>query len=391
MYATRLPNALFVRIPRLRGFLLACLLLVGGAASAQVTDWQAGVKMDNMLFPSYILAHAGWDDLDNDTLEVDGKPFYILTEDGTAQVGVEIDLASRADVKIELLPSALNTYSVYQARLDKGQYGIYPKVNYNYDFMRSRTQPGPVNLVFVLTVNGKKVDQKTQTVSLRAISECPFYLADEEDETEEDLGYMFAAYVNEDDPRIDAFLKEALQTGLVSSFAGYQGTEAEVLAQVAAVWATLGHRGVRYSSITNTSSSSQSVFSQRVRSLGDVLGNNQANCMDGSVFMCSVLKAIDIHSFLVKVPGHCYMGFYLDEKKTKPYFIETTAIGDAGLAGLKRGSEPAKKQAMSSLRGAAATARKDYLAHAKEFNKDDSEYLKIDIDEARELVKPLGQ
>jgi hypothetical protein len=372
-------------------YLTGFALLISQMATAQVKDWLAGVKMDNMLFSSYILAHAGWDDNENDTLDVDGKPFYIITEDGTSQVGVELDLTNRAEVKIELLPSEINTYSVYQGKLDKGQYGIYPKVNYKYDVMRSRTQPGPVNLVFVLSVNGKKVGQKTQTVSLRAISECPFYLADEEDETEEDLGYMFAAYVNEDDPRIDGLLKEALKTGLVNSFAGYQGTEAEVLAQVAAVWATLGHRGVRYSSITNTSSSSQSVFSQRVRSLGDVLNNNQANCVDGSVFMCSVLKAIDIHSFLVKVPGHCYMGFYLDEKKTKPYFIETTSISDAGLTGLKIGSEPAKKQAMASLRSSAAVARKDFMAHTKEFNKDDSEYLKIDIDEARELVKPLGQ
>ncbi|MEZ0486905.1 hypothetical protein [Fibrella aquatica] len=372
-------------------YVMCLSLLCGSVATAQVNNWYAGVKMDNMLFSSYILAHAGWDENENDTLSVDGRPFYIISEDGTSQIGVELELISRADVKIELLPSEVNTYSVYQGKLAKGQYGIYPKVNYKYEFMRSRTQPGPVNLVFVLSVNGRKVGQKTQTVSLRAISECPFYLADEADETEEDLGYMFAAYVNEDDPRIDAFLNESLKTGIVSSFAGYQGTEAEVIAQVAAIWATLGHRGVRYSSITNTSSNSQSVFSQRVRSLGDVLKNNQANCVDGSVFMCSVLKAIDIHSFLVKVPGHCYMGFYLDEKKTKPYFIETTSIGDAGLTGLKIGSEQAKKQAMISLRSAAAVARKDYMANAKEFDKEDSEYLKIDIDEARELVKPLGQ
>ena len=372
-------------------YLTSFVLFVSSIASAQVKDWQAGVRMDNMLFPSYILAHAGWDDNEGDTLQIDGQPFYIITEDGTSQIAVELDLTSRADVKIELLPSEINTYSVYQGKLDKGSYGVYPKINYKYDFMRSRTQPGPVNLVFVLSVNGRKVGQKTQTVSMRSISECPFYLADEENEMEEDLGYMFAAYVNEDDPRIDVFLKEALKTGIVSSFAGYQGTEAEVIGQIAAIWATMGHRGIQYSSITNTSSSSQSVFSQRVRSLGDVLKNNQANCVDGSVFMCSVLKAIDLHSFLVKVPGHCYMGVYLDEQKKKPYFIETTTIGNAGLVGLKVGSEQAKKQAMASLREATAVAKKDYMAHAKEFNKDDSEYIKIDIDEAREIVKPIGQ
>ena len=372
-------------------YLTSFVLFASSIASAQVKDWQAGVRMDNMLFPSYILAHAGWDDNEGDTLQIDGQPFYIITEDGTSQIAVELDLTSRADVKIELLPSEINTYSVYQGKLDKGSYGVYPKINYKYDFMRSRTQPGPVNLVFVLSVNGRKVGQKTQTVSMRSISECPFYMADEENEMEEDLGYMFAAYVNEDDPRIDVFLKEALKTGIVSSFAGYQGTEAEVIGQIAAIWATMGHRGIQYSSITNTSSSSQSVFSQRVRSLGDVLKNNQANCVDGSVFMCSVLKAIDLHSFLVKVPRHCYMGVYLDEQKKKPYFIETTTIGNAGLVGLKVGSEQAKKQAMASLREATAVAKKDYMAHAKEFNKDDSEYIKIDIDEAREIVKPIGQ
>ena len=372
-------------------YLICFILFASSMASAQVKDWLAGVKMDNMLYPSYILAHAGWDDNEGDTLQIDGQPFYIITEDGTSQITVELDLTSRADVKIELLPSEINTYSVYQGKLNKGSYGVYPKINYKYDFMRSRTQPGPVNLVFVLSVNGRKVGQKTQTVSLRSISECPFYLADEENEIEEDLGYMFAAYVNEDDPRIDVFLKEALKTGIVSSFTGYQGTEAEVIGQIAAIWATMGHRGIQYSSITNTSNSSQSVFSQRVRSLGDVLRNNQANCVDGSVFMCSVLKAIDLHSFLVKVPGHCYMGVYLDEQKKKPYFIETTTIGNAGLVGLKVGSEQAKKQAMASLREAAAVAKKDYMAHAKEFNKDDSEYIKVDIDEAREIVKPIGQ
>ena len=55
------------------------------------------------------------------------------------------------------------------------------------------------------------------------------------------------------------------------------------------------------------------------------------------------------------------------------------------------GLEQAKKQAMASLREAAAIAKKEYMDHAKEFDKDDSEYIKIDIDEAREIVKPIGQ
>ena len=76
-------------------YLTSFALLFSSMANAQVKDWQAGVKMDNMLFSSYILAHAGWDDNENDTLNVEGKPFYIITEDGTSQVGVELDKPGR--------------------------------------------------------------------------------------------------------------------------------------------------------------------------------------------------------------------------------------------------------------------------------------------------------
>ena len=68
-------------------YLIGLVLFFSSVASAQVKDWQAGVKMDNMLFPFYILAQAGWDDNENDTLNVEGKPFYILTEDGASGFG----------------------------------------------------------------------------------------------------------------------------------------------------------------------------------------------------------------------------------------------------------------------------------------------------------------
>jgi hypothetical protein len=122
-------------------YLTIFALLTVSMTNAQVKDWQAGVKMDNMLFPSYILAHAGWDDNEGDTLEVDGQPYYIITEDGTSQIGVELDLDQRAEVKIELLPSEVNTYSVYQGKLAKGTYGVYPKINYKYDFMKGSVKP----------------------------------------------------------------------------------------------------------------------------------------------------------------------------------------------------------------------------------------------------------
>ena len=88
-------------------------------------------------------------------------------------------------------------------------------------------------------------------------------------------------------------------------------------------------RDVRYSSITATSVKAQTVASQHVRLIEESLNNSQANCVDGSVLLASALRKIGIEPFLVLVPGHCYVGFYVDEKKENMLAIETTMLGDA--------------------------------------------------------------
>ena len=59
-----------------------------------------------------------------------------------------------------------------------------------------------------------------------------------------DMTWMFAAYVNENHPLIDPILREALDTGIVNAFDGYQaGDEDDVYAQVFAVWNVIQRRG----------------------------------------------------------------------------------------------------------------------------------------------------
>ena len=50
------------------------------------------------------------------------------------------------------------------------------------------------------------------------------------------------------------------------------------------MWAAMEHRGIKYSSITNMGNTSETVYAQRVRGFEAVMGNRQANCVDGSVF-----------------------------------------------------------------------------------------------------------
>ena len=135
--------------------------------------------------------------------------------------------------------------------------------------------------------------------------------------------------MNEQHPFLDKILREALDAGIVDSFSGYQGEEAEVIRQVYALWDALVSRDVRYSSITATAVESETVSSQHVRLIDQSINNAQANCVDGSVLFASLLRKIGIDPFLVLVPGHCYVGFYIDEEHKGFMCLETTLLGSS--------------------------------------------------------------
>jgi hypothetical protein len=83
---------------------------------------------------------------------------------------------------------------------------------------------------------------------------------------------------------------------------GYQGSEDDVLNQVFAIWNVFQRRGIKYSSITTTSSTSKKVASQYVRTFSDILNAKQANCVEGSILFASVLRKIGMAPFLVLLP-----------------------------------------------------------------------------------------
>ena len=97
--------------------------------------------------------------------------------------------------------------------------------------------------------------------------------------------------------------------------------------QVYALWNILQKRKFRYSSVSNTSLSSNVVFSQRVRTFDDALEGSQINCVDGSVLFASLLRAINIDPILVRTRGHMFVGYYTDNSHTDKNFRKTTMIG----------------------------------------------------------------
>jgi hypothetical protein len=264
-------------------------------------------------------------------------------------------------------------------------------------------QATPITVTFKVQIEGEAAEEQTETLTLRSINDCPFAVVTEEDDEVEvtDLSFMFAAYVNEAHPFVDKVLREALDTGIVDSFTGYQSRDkAEVYRQVLALWVALTGRDVRYSNITTSAAESDTVYSQHVRLLDETINNAQANCVDGSVLFASLLRKVGIEPYLVMVPGHCYLAFALDEQGEDVVGLETTLIGGGAPAkfkeikGLRKliSKEAAADPSYATFSAAVEMGTADLRKNKDKFEADDEpNYLLMPVAAARKLgILPIG-
>jgi hypothetical protein len=280
------------------------------------------------IFPSVIISLATTDTqviVPTDTLYV-GNPKSVIA------IRVRSGKAL-SRVRVELAETRFFSRSVSEFILDKAdtEYVIFPDVIWNYEALRNTSQAEPISVVASVGMNGKELGQRVRTFSVRSINECLMgYFSN--GKKYNDTSIFFAAYVNEDHPMIDQILREALNTRIVNRFTGYQLRNAEAVdKQVYALWNVLQKRKFQYSSVVNTSLSSNVVFSMRIRTFDDALNSSQINCVDGSVLFASLLRAINIEPLLVLVPGHMFVGYYTGSNLKEMNFLETTMIGDVNL------------------------------------------------------------
>lgn len=392
-------------------FAAMCGPAAPAAAAAAAVDWEPVVTLDRQIFPSLIVATATMDlsEEDEDTENLIGG--------SDSLIGAVVENApAGSTVKLVVKANRLMDQSSVQGSIPKvGEvYDIFPKINWQYDALLKSRQVRPMSVVMELFLNGKSLGIKSETVTVRSLNDCPIYLMPTdkdgnpvEDESEAvepgvDLSWMFAAYVNENHPWVDQILKEALQTGEVDAFTGYQsGDPNEVLRQVFAIWSVMQRRGMKYSSITTPSAVSKSVYAQHVRLFGDSLSAQQTNCIDGTVLFASIMRKVNILSYLVLIPGHAFFAFSLDPEANRILGLETTMMGNTNLAQYdsKRLSQTqiGKQKHGASWKSfvAAIDAGTEELEKAVDkFQSEkpaDAEYQLISIDNARSLgILPLA-
>ena len=355
---------------------VACVsLFLASVSGAQDVEWEPEANMDHQLFPSLVIATASVRPVEPDDEEAEKPDPYLLGE-RFGLVGVSIKApAANAKVKVTLKENDLMATSSWSGELAEAgkDYFIAPKVNYKFERLRQMTQQVPVNIAFEVDIDGEPAGEKHETVQVRSINDCPFGVANSEETLNDEnfiagnaaLGWMFAAYVNENHPMLDKILQEALETKIVGAFKVTTHEHDETLRQVFAIWSALQKRGLQYSSTTATPGGSDVVQSQYIRFIDQSLTNTQANCVDGSVLFASLLRKISIEPFLVTVPGHMYVGFYLGAGKSQFVGLETTVLGLPDVADEKKPDDPAALTALRDKLDAAARARRDWKTFAK--------------------------
>jgi len=375
----------------------ALWLIIGVALPAPLAavEWSPFVEPYQQIFPSLEIA----------TATMDSAPSAAsVIGDADGLIGVQIEGAragSRFDLIVRIPGLARDSH--LQGLIPKvdAPVTLVPSLNWDFQTLAKIQQPRPAIVEFELKLDGVSLGSRSERVRVRSINDALYFIDEDGDTADLDFNWLFAAYVNEDDPAVDRILKEALDSETVDGFTGYQLNDPdEVLKQVFAIWHVLQQRGIRYSSIARTGSEHGRVLSQHVRFVGESLTMTQANCVDGSVLLASVLRKIDLDPELILTPGHMFLGIALDARGQEMAYLETTLLGKQVTSG-NQGARLAKKdlaseavdRSFASFSAALSEGKRQMDAAGSAFDRrDDAQHQIIDIEAARKLgVMPIGR
>jgi len=209
---------------------------------------------------------------------------------------------------------------------------LRPDLPWNYEALRRTTQLQPQSFVATVTAGGQTVVETTAACTVHSVNEAVSRIYLTATNQWQDTSVCFAAFVNEDHPWIGSLLQQAINTGAVRAFTGYQTSPNGVLQQVEAVWDTLAARGLSYVNLATDSGASPLVSTQYVRFLDQSVHDRGANCVDATVLFASVLRRIGLRPVLIFRPGHCFAGFYDAPSGGNLIAFETTLLGSATFA-----------------------------------------------------------
>lgn len=303
---------------------------------AQGVRWEPEFRFPGTFFPGFAIAAAGRDAAG----PVDTAQLYGFR---SSSLGVKVFGAPpNASLKVQVEIPEIGVSGEIQASGPPvgGFRFLFPRLSWSQTRLASITQPLTTDAVFRVYLDGALVGEQRRPIRVRAINDAPLVACNSSSCA--DYSPYMAAFVNENSPLIDGVLRSALDIPAmpVKQWTGTQGNDEQVLMQVWALWYLLQRNKVTYSNITTVSDARADLSSQAVRPLSQTLRTQQANCIDGTALFASILRKIGIEPIIVLVPGHAFLGFYMDAQHSKRAFLETTMLNDANNPFNQRGPSP---------------------------------------------------
>jgi hypothetical protein len=297
------------------------------APAAQEFSWEPLDVFFGQLFPSVGLARP----TRGETLTAKEAGESMLGDYPNSPYSAKVISSAGKTIRLEIRCDELMEPSSSEVTIEKaGLWCVNVRVKWNFKALRQCTQLHPVHVTWMLSVDGKALPSQTRTVLVQPVDVMPLSYKSPSG-TVIDCTHFFAAYANEDHPMLDAILREALDTEVVSRFTGMMSKDPkQVLDQVFAIWWALQKRGIVYSNIASpvtlpVAPANDRFNSQRVRFFDDVIQSRQANCIDGTLVLASLLRRIGLFPIICLTEDHAFLGFYLDGQQVA--YIETTALG----------------------------------------------------------------
>jgi hypothetical protein len=370
--------------------------LAGGGQGA----WQPEFDMGGQLYPSMILELEG----SSSRLSPHSSANYIGDPMGMA--GVKILCRKAGEVAhVAVRIDGLSDQSTMDATLQQpgNEYYIYPVIRYDTAKLERASESYPTTVEYSVTIGGTDESQKTISIQVHSVNDVPFAVEFHSGKVK-NLSPLFAGYVDENNPFVQTLLQQALNVHAVNQFDGYQSGPQGVEMQVFAIWNVLQRRHMHYSSTATASAQSQwgwvsvgepegRVVSQTVRFLDQSIANQQANCIDGAVLFASALYKIGIDPLLVILPGHAFVGYFIDPQHQRPQFLEATLVGQGPMpfnipfgALYPITATASWKQFLNAVQ----VGNKEFDTQVRPHVGRDPRYMLIDIQKAREAgINPI--
>ena len=353
-------------------FLGACWI---GAGQALALTLEVETTPSGELFPALELSQGGINGLD--------------AGQGSGLLRIRIgDVHMPHDIRLTVSTPGLRRPTVIETRIS-GDTLLRPRLDWDADALLALRHTRRQTVRVSMTGRGMKPLERELELNVHPLDEALYFVR--EGDAKIDLGWAFAAWVDPQDPVVDRLLElAAIDAADVAASPSDRNTRLELVRKL---WVALEQHGLRYADEGAGLSQGPVIYSQRVRLLSNTWNERVANCLDGSVLIASALERLGIASFLVLVPGHAFVGFYVDGGRREAEFLETTLLGFRRPA--NHSSESAaqiRQRAVPGFEAARRAGRARYrLALSKLDGNHRPDYALVDISTARAYgIMPLA-